>query len=61
LALIFEGKIGKGKLLVSGVDLTTDIENRPEAQQLLYSLKKYMASDKFNPSVELDIKSIINL
>ncbi|WNH13522.1 sugar-binding domain-containing protein [Thalassobellus suaedae] len=61
LALVFEVKIGKGKLLVSGVDLISDIEDRPEAQQLLYSLKKYIASDAFNPSVELEIESIVNL
>ncbi|WNH08207.1 hypothetical protein [Thalassobellus suaedae] len=61
LALVFEVKIGEGKLLVSGVDLISDIEDIVEAQQLLYSLKKYIASDAFNPSVELEIESIVNL
>lgn len=61
LGLVFEVKIGKGKLLVSGVDLITNIEHRPEAQQLLFSLKKYMVSDAFKPSVELDIESVLNL
>ncbi|MDO3695242.1 glycoside hydrolase family 2 TIM barrel-domain containing protein [Wenyingzhuangia sp. chi5] len=61
LGLVFEVKIGKGKLIVSGVDLTTDLKNRPEAQQLLYSLKKYMISEDFNPAVTLEIKSIIDL
>ena len=37
-ALIFEVKVGKGKLLISGVDLHTDLENRPEARQLRHSL-----------------------
>jgi hypothetical protein len=63
LALIFEVKVGKGKLIVTGIDLLTDAQNRPEARQLLYSLKKYAASDKFNPDVELkaeDIKRIFN-
>lgn len=53
LALIVEAKVGKGKLLISGIDFSTNIENRPEAQQLLYSLTKYMAGEKFNPQVEL--------
>ncbi len=57
-ALIFEAKIGKGKLIVSGIDLLTDAQNRPEARQLLYSLKKYAASNKFNPNVELNIEDI---
>lgn len=57
-ALIFEAKVGKGRLLMSGVDLHTNLENRLEAQQLLYSLKNYMVSEKFNPKTTLDIKEI---
>jgi hypothetical protein len=62
LALLFEAKVGKGKLLVSGIDFNQDMDNRPEAQQLLFSLKKYMAGEKFNPSVQLEtdlIKKIL--
>ncbi|BBE19496.1 beta-galactosidase [Aquipluma nitroreducens] len=53
LALIVEGKVGKGKILISGIDLTTDLDKRPEAQQMLFSLKKYMAGEKFQPKIEL--------
>lgn len=60
-ALIFEAKVGKGSLLVSGIDLHTNIENRLEAQQLLYSLKKYMVSDKFNPKTKIEISEINSL
>jgi len=58
LALIFEVKVGKGKLLVSGIDFSKDVETSPEAQQLLYSLKKYMAGNQFNPNVIVPIKLI---
>ena len=61
LALLFEVKVGKGKLLVSGIDFNQDIEKRPEAQQLLFSLKKYMVSKDFNPSVAVDIETIKKL
>lgn len=61
LGLLFECKTGKGKLVVSGIDLTTDIENRPEARQLLYSLEKYMTSEKFNPSQQIDLSKIQSL
>ncbi|MFZ1750073.1 MAG: sugar-binding domain-containing protein [Saprospiraceae bacterium] len=61
LALIFEVKIGKGKLVISGIDLHTDMERRPEAQQLLFSLKKYMLSDGFHPKVVLDKSEISDL
>lgn len=59
--LLFEVKVGKGKLLVSGVDLHSNLEKRPEARQLLYSLKKYVASEKFNPKVQLEPREIKSL
>jgi hypothetical protein len=58
LALVFEAKVGKGRILISGIDLTNDMDKRPEAQQLLFSLKKYMAGEKFVPKVELQLENI---
>ena len=52
-ALLFEAKVGKGKLLFSGIDLHTNLKERLEAQQLLYSLENYMVSDAFNPKVNI--------
>ena len=56
-----EAKVGKGKILISGIDLTTDLDKRPEAQQLLFSLKKYMAGEKFNPQIELEATTLTRL
>ena len=61
LGLIFECKIGEGRLLVSGIDLISDQENRPEAKQLLHSLKKYMTSEDFNPKLEISSQKIRDL
>ncbi|HEY2581947.1 MAG TPA: glycoside hydrolase family 2 TIM barrel-domain containing protein [Mucilaginibacter sp.] len=61
LGLIFECRVGKGKLIVSGVDLLTDTDKRPEARQLLYSLKSYMSKDDFSPAVNLEVEKIIRL
>jgi hypothetical protein len=61
LALIFEAKVNNGKMIVSGIDLISNVENRPEAQQLRHSIQKYMISEKFNPQHEVDIKSIRSL
>jgi hypothetical protein len=61
LALILEAKVGKGKILISGIDLTSDADKRPEAQQLLFSLKNYMAGEKFNPKNELRIETLNKL
>ncbi|MEI6680407.1 MAG: sugar-binding domain-containing protein [Mariniphaga sp.] len=61
LALLFEARVGKGKVVVSGIDLQSNMTTRPEARQLLYSLEKYMTGNKFNPKVKLDANSINNL
>ncbi|MCX6239753.1 MAG: beta-glucuronidase, partial [Bacteroidia bacterium] len=61
LSMIFEAKIGTGKLLVCSADLQSDPEKRPAARQLLFSLKRYMSSSKFNPQQTVtlaDIRSI---
>lgn len=60
-ALVFEAKVGEGKLIMSGIDLHTNIENRLEAQQLLYSLKTYIISEQFNPKIKLDISEVKTL
>jgi hypothetical protein len=57
LALILEAKVGKGKLLVSSIDFK-NIENRPAAAQLLYSLTKYVNSLAFNPATAVELKTV---
>lgn len=54
LGLIFEVRIGKGKLLISGIDFFDHMDQRLEAEQLLYSLQKYMTGPYFNPQVKVD-------
>ncbi|GGB24623.1 sugar-binding domain-containing protein [Puia dinghuensis] len=61
LGLVFECSVGKGKLLVSGVDLLTDRQARPEARQLLLSLLKYMRGEAFRPEVRVDVERIRGL
>jgi hypothetical protein len=61
LAMIFEAKIGPGKLLVCSTDLQSNPEQRPAARQLLYSLKKYMASEAFQPTQTILIENIRSL
>ncbi|WP_443938976.1 exo-beta-1,4-galactosidase [Pedobacter sp. MW01-1-1] len=53
LAMVFEAKVGNGKLIVSSANLSPDLKNQPSAQQLFYSLQNYMDSDKFNPKYEV--------
>ncbi len=61
LALLFEVKAGKGKILISGADLVNNLENRPEAAQLKFSLMSYMMGEDFNPEIELTAQQIKNI
>jgi hypothetical protein len=61
LALLFEAKTGNGKIMVSSIDLTANLNNKPAASQLLYSIKKYMLSKAFDPSVKIDAALINDL
>lgn len=62
LVSIFETNCGKGKLIVSAMDLFSENDDKPEVKQLLYSLVSYMNSVSFAPKSRLgeaDIKSFI--
>ena len=50
LMSLLEVKVGQGKLLISGYDLSTDLDRRLSARQLLVSTLAYMNSDDFNPT-----------
>ncbi|MEO8414954.1 MAG: sugar-binding domain-containing protein [Ginsengibacter sp.] len=61
LGLLFECKVGKGRLLFAGIDLISDKESRPEAKQLLQSLATYMEGDQFRPSITVSMAKIESL
>jgi len=58
IGLLFEAKVGRGSLLFSAIDLRDQMNERPVARQLLYSLKKYINSNEFAPPMELQIEDI---
>lgn len=60
LGLVFEAKVGKGKLLLSSVDFR-GIDRRPVAAQLLYSLETYVAGPRFQPADEVSFEMIDRL
>lgn len=61
LAMLFEVKVGKGKLMVSSANLSADNKNKPAAAQLFYSIQKYMLSNSFNPDQTIDVNLIREL
>ncbi|MEN0019290.1 MAG: sugar-binding domain-containing protein, partial [Planctomycetota bacterium] len=54
LGLLFEARVGEGRVLVCAVDLETDLENRPAARALRESLLAYAASIGFDPQQRLE-------
>ena len=61
LGMLFEANIGKGKIMVCSADLRNDMENRPVARQMYYSILKYMNSNLFTPEKSLDLSLIEDL
>lgn len=59
LGMLYEARVGKGRLLVCSADLQTDLSKRPAAAQFRQSLLEYMASDRFNPVKELKMQEIM--
>lgn len=51
LGLLFECRVGRGRLLVSGAEIVNGLDARPAARQLRRSLLDYMASQRFRPTV----------
>lgn len=62
LGVVFEGRVGTGRLLVCAFDITRDLENRPVARQLRQSLLDYAGSARFEPKTEIaasDMRSVL--
>jgi hypothetical protein len=59
LGLIFEARVGTGKLLVCAADLSTN--SSPVARQLRRSLLDYMAGNKFKPLAEISAADFASL
>jgi Glycosyl hydrolases family 2, sugar binding domain/Glycosyl hydrolases family 2/Glycosyl hydrolases family 2, TIM barrel domain len=61
LGLVFEAKVGAGRLLVCSIDLNGDLEANPVARQFRYSLLRYMASGRFKPRTEVTLDQLRKL
>jgi hypothetical protein len=57
LALVIEGKVGAGGIMVCGFDLTEGA-NDPVSRQMRQSLLSYMESDRFAPATRLTQEQI---
>jgi hypothetical protein len=61
LGLVFEARVGPGRLLVCATDLLTLGAERPEARQLLASLLAYAGSDRFDPRTAMSVEALREL
>jgi len=61
LALVMEGKVGKGKLMVCSIDIETDLEKRPATKQFRKGLMEYILSDVFKPQTVITVEMIKEL
>jgi hypothetical protein len=58
LALAFEADVNGGKLLVTSIDLESELDGELERKQLRASFLQYMEGDSFSPKVSLSPKDI---
>jgi hypothetical protein len=61
LGLVFEARVGRGRLLVSSIDLDGDLAGNPVARQMRRSLLRYAAGDRFRPAVEVPVEAVRSL
>jgi hypothetical protein len=61
LGIVFECKVGPGKLMVCSANLEDSMDSRPVARQLRRSLLDYMAGAKFDPQVAVSAADIASL
>jgi hypothetical protein len=61
LGLLFEARVGEGRLLACGIDLVSELDQRPAARQLRAALLGYAAGSEFKPSVRLKPEDIASL
>ena len=61
LGLVFEARLGKGKLLVTSIDLNSGLETNLVARQMRASLLNYVASERFKPKIKVSAEQIRSL
>ena len=54
LGMLIEANVLKGKLLMTTMDIDSDLDHRVVARQMRQAIIRYMQSDDFNPSLTLD-------
>ena len=61
LGMLIEARVGKGRLLMTTIDITNRLEDRPVARQLRHAILQYMQSADFQPTITVDEEIIRHL
>lgn len=61
LGMIVEGKVHRGKLFMTTLDIDSDLDKRPVARLMRKSILSYLTSDRFNPTLEIEPALIYSL
>ncbi len=64
LADLIEARLGKGRIIICSMDISSDLSTRPAAALLRQSILAYMAYDVFEPKTEISaeqLKALTNL
>lgn len=61
IGMLFEANVGKGKLMMTTMDITNNLDNRLVAKQMRKSILEYMSSDKFQPQWTIEKERIADL
>ena len=53
LGMLIEARVGKGRLLMTTMDITANLDRRPVARQMRHAILTYMQSQDFQPTLVL--------
>jgi len=54
LGMLIEARVGKGRLLMTTMDISTDPDRRVVARQMRHAILRYMRSEDFRPQLTLE-------
>ena len=61
LGMVVEANVLGGKLLMTTIDIDSNLDSRPVARQMRKAMLDYVAGDSFRPAITLDPQVITNL
>ena len=61
IGMLFEANVGKGKLVMTTMDITNNLDERIVARQMREAILTYMQSDKFKPKWTIDQQRVSDL